>query len=171
MCFVAGGFDSFRKVYPAHCTQGVPFVARVFIPNVDDDESAYLNWEATAITDNIYVGALHDAKDDALLDKLEVTHILNCCKTASRDSAVAGKYHYLELKCDDNLKQSLKDKLESAFKFIGEFISSVLLMSLVSIERGQLVFCDLGHVGDALPADTSRRRFCGCHLGAIRSLE
>ena len=82
---------------------------------------AFLNWEASEIRRNIYVGALHDAQDDKLLDRLGITHILNCCKTNSRPEkeGSGAKYQYLQLMCDDNLQQSLDDKLDPAFKFIG----------------------------------------------------
>jgi len=141
-----GGFDSFRRNYPNHCTQGVPFVTRYFISSVlADDESTYLNWEATEIRKNIFVGALHDAKNDELLDRLSITHILNCCKTASRGlaSQVANKYKYRELQCDDNLQQSLAGKLEEAFQFIDDAVKSeggkVLIHCYAGVSRSAAI--------------------------------
>lgn len=138
-----GGFDSFRKRYPRHCTQGVPLISRFTFVNCNDDEMAFLNWEATQIRENMFLGALHDAQNDELLDRLGITHILNCCKTDSRANDVTGRYEYLELMCDDNLQQSLDDKLGPAFKFIDSVMqrsgSKVLIHCYAGISRSAAI--------------------------------
>lgn len=138
-----GGFDSFRKNYPKHCTQGVPLVSRFVFMNCNDDEMAFLNWEASEIRENLFVGALHDAQDDDLLDRLGITHILNCCKTDSRKDDRSGKYRYLHLLCDDNLQQCLDDKLGPAFKFIDSAMqepgAKVLIHCYAGISRSAAI--------------------------------
>ena len=118
----SGGFDTFRQKYPQHCTQGVKLSNLLPLTTIlNNDEIAFLNWEASEILENLYLGGLHDAQNDELLDKLGITHILNCCKTNSRkNEGDNGKYRYLQLMYNDNLEQSLDEKLAEALKFIGE---------------------------------------------------
>lgn len=113
----SGGYDAFRSQYPEHCTNGVPFVHRFMGPTIDDDESAFLNFEATQITPNIFIGGLHDASSDLLLNKLGITHIVNCSRTPYKRDP---KFKYLSLECADDLKQSLAEKLKPAFEMIGK---------------------------------------------------
>jgi dual specificity MAP kinase phosphatase len=112
-----GGYDAFRLQYPEHCTNGVPFVHRFMGPTTADDESGFLNFEATEITPNIFIGGLHDASSDELLTKLGITHIINCSRTPYKRDP---KYKYLPLECADDLKQSLAEKLQPAFDMIDE---------------------------------------------------
>ena len=124
LSFFSGGFDLFRQNYPKHCTQGVQISTNIpLATNLNDDQMAFLNWEASKIQEKIYLGALHDAQNDRLLKRLGITHILNCCKTSSRncEESKNGRYEYLQLCYDDNLKQSLDEKLEIAFNFIGKY--------------------------------------------------
>jgi protein-tyrosine phosphatase len=125
-----GGFDSFKAKYPQHCTNGVPFIPRHFgFVQPQNDEMAFLNWEATEIAPKLYLGALHDADDEPLLDRLGITHVLNCCQTQSNvqmehcNKVGGGKYVYLNLKCADDLRQSLDAKLDEAVSFIKDTIN------------------------------------------------
>ena len=133
------GYDAFRHQYPEHCTNGVPFVHRFMEPTSDDDESGFLNLEATQITANIFIGGLHDASSDQLLSKLGITHIINCSQTSYKRDP---RYHYLSLECADDLKQSLAEKLKPAFSMIDDAKSSggkVLVHSYAGVSRSAAI--------------------------------
>jgi len=76
------------------------------------------NYPASEVTRFLYVGNMRDARDEALLKRLGIDHVLNVTTTATQAQSSLPGITYKQLHAADNGYQNLKQYFEEAFEFI-----------------------------------------------------
>jgi len=134
VAFLVGGFQGFCQKFPQYCvnklaTDGVRFPNTAFSLNLPrscilttcQDDADKPCTEPVEIFDFLFVGDQEIASNSAVLERFQLTYILNTAKECPSYFDGNLKYHYLRLDLLDCATQNLDlTLLDQAFRFIDE---------------------------------------------------
>lgn len=92
----------------------------------------------------LFLGSMNEASDEFLLEKMKVTHILNCTYEIDNYFEKKNKFKYLQVELDDDEEEEIEKHFDKAHKFISKYFISLKLDQAKEENGRVLVHCLAG---------------------------